>query len=114
MGGGHATSPKFSSTTGIHIKMSSLNETRFLNNSNKLLQAGAGCTWDEVYKRTDEERRLVVGGDSRRGVGIAGYLLGGGYSMKSNEYGMGIDNVTEFEVVLPNGRILIANKDNNK
>jgi FAD/FMN-containing dehydrogenase len=113
MGGGHATCPGFSSTKGIHIRMSCLNDIEFFND-NRLVQAGAGCTWDEIYKAVDAKGRIIVGGASDRGVGIAGYLLGGGYSMKTNQYGLGIDNVTEFEVALPNGNCVIANKNNNK
>ncbi|KAI9437957.1 hypothetical protein H4582DRAFT_1951667 [Lactarius indigo] len=32
-------------------------------------------------------------------------MLGGGYSFKSNEYGLSIDNVVAFELVLPNGTV---------
>jgi FAD/FMN-containing dehydrogenase len=44
-------------------------------------------------------------------VGVAGWLLGGGYSLKSNQYCLGIDNVTEYEVVVPNGEIRIATEE---
>jgi FAD/FMN-containing dehydrogenase len=93
--------------------MSCLNDIESFND-NRLVQVGAGCTWDEIYKAVDAKGRIIVGGASDRGVGIAGYLLGGGCSMKTNQYGLGIDNVTEFEVALPNGYRVIANKNNNK
>lgn len=93
--------------------MSCLNDIRF-SNGGRLIHAGAGCTWDEVYKAVDARGRIIVGGASDAGVGIAGYLLGGGYSMKTNQYGLGIDNVTEFEVALPNGSLVTANMNTNR
>ena len=46
---------------------------------------------------------------------MAGWLLGGGYSLKSNKYGLGIDNIVKFEVVLPSGKIVNVsqNTDND-
>jgi len=39
------------------------------------------------------------------GVGVAGVTLGGGFSYKSNEYGLSVDNVVSYDLVLPNGTI---------
>jgi len=46
----------------------------------------------------------VVGGRVP-GVGVAGLTLGGGYSYKTSQYGLAIDNVVGYELVLPNGTI---------
>jgi hypothetical protein len=56
-----------SSTKGIHIRMSCLNDIEFFND-NRSVQAGAGCTWDEIYKAVDAKGRIIVGGASDRGV----------------------------------------------
>lgn len=74
---------------------------------NKTVNVGAGLTWGMVYdylnvmqKTVPFDRELgVVGGDPH--VGITGYLLGGGYSLLTNRFGLGIDNIVGIQVVLP-------------
>ncbi|KAG8780057.1 hypothetical protein FRC19_007956 [Serendipita sp. 401] len=105
-GGGHATNPKFSSTTGIQLYMS-FDKVKY-RSSDKTLSVGSGCLWDQVYREILTQKRYVIGGSAREGVGVAGWLLGGGYSLYSNQYGLGIDNIVEFEVVLPSGDIVRA------
>lgn len=39
---------------------------------------------------------------------MAGFILGGGYSWKTNQHGLALDTVQEFEVVLPNGTATMA------
>lgn len=70
---------------------------------NETLAIGAGCLFDEVYsnKKLHEAHRNIVGGEDLQGIGVAGWFLGGGYSMKTNRFGLGIDNVEAYEVVVP-------------
>lgn len=79
----------------------------------KTLTVGAGCLFDEVYRVLSGTGRNIVGGSAIAGVGIAGWLLGGGYSLKTNQYGLGIDNLLGIKIVLPNGVIECATKDYN-
>jgi FAD/FMN-containing dehydrogenase len=67
---------------------------------------GAGCNWDQVYRTLGDKRKGVVGGARYAKVGVAGYTLGGGFSVKSNQYGIGMDTVAKYQVVMPNGYIL--------
>jgi hypothetical protein len=46
-------------------------------------------------------------------IGVAGLTLGGGLSYYSAQYGLACDNVDEFEVVLANGTITVANRTQN-
>jgi FAD/FMN-containing dehydrogenase len=39
-------------------------------------------------------------------LGVGGWCLGGGYSLTTNQYGLGIDNIIGFQVVLPTGKIV--------
>lgn len=103
-GGGHAMQPRFSSTTGIHISMSRFSDVEY-NPVTKLVKIGAGCLWDQVYKYLAPTKMNVIGGASHDGVGVAGFLLGGGWSLKSNRYGLGIDNIYSITVVTPDGSI---------
>jgi len=75
-GGGHATNPGFSSTTGVQIAMTRFNQV-IVNKTASLVEVGAGLIWDDVYKALDGTGLNVVGGRVS-GVGVAGFTLGGG------------------------------------
>lgn len=42
-----------------------------------------------------------------------GFVQGGGISYTSRQYGLGVDNVVDFRVVLPNGSLVIADRCTN-
>jgi len=82
---------------------------------------GAGLLWDDVYKALDGTGLNVVG--SRvPGIGVAGFTLGGGqyfssqdngyssvykgYSWKTSQFGLTIDNIDSYELVLPDSDVL--------
>ncbi|KAH9924785.1 uncharacterized protein B0H18DRAFT_1119801 [Fomitopsis serialis] len=111
-GGGHAMNPHFSSTKGVQISMARFNQVEY-DDTTEGLAVGAGNIWDDVYDIAENYKRKVVGGSSNQGVGVAGWLLGGGYSMKTNKYGLGIDNVLKYRVVLPDGQICVATESNS-
>ncbi|KAH9071148.1 FAD dependent oxidoreductase [Lactarius deliciosus] len=100
-GGGHTGNPGFSSTRGVHISMIRFNNVTVRSGT---VELGPGLTWDQVYAALDPTGVNVVGGRVP-GVGVAGLTLGGGFSYKSNEYGLSIDNVVSYDLVLPNGTI---------
>jgi FAD/FMN-containing dehydrogenase len=124
-GGGHATNPGFSSTPGVQISMTRFNTTT-VDRTAKTVAIGAGLLWDDVYSALDGTGLNVVGGRVR-GVGVAGFILGGGvwsfshltvfwllmdvlgdakgYSWKTSQFGLTIDTVVSFELVLPDGTI---------
>ncbi|KAN0115751.1 FAD-binding domain containing protein [Russula decolorans] len=109
-GGGHTMNPGFSSTGGIEIVMTRFNETK-VDSTCGTVEVGAGLTWDQVYPALEPTGVNVVGGRIP-GVGVAGLTLGGGYSFKSSQYGLTVDNIARFELVLPNGTITnVTSKD---
>jgi FAD/FMN-containing dehydrogenase len=93
-----------------------------LNEEEETVEIGAGLTWTDVYSYLVPKGLNVVGGRID-GVGVGGVILGGGthssnfaaaqcrythvpgYSWKSNQYGLTIDTVAAFELVLPNGTV---------
>ncbi|QRV98414.1 FAD-binding domain protein [Ceratobasidium sp. AG-Ba] len=93
--GGHATNPGFSSTPGVQIALFKL----------------SGVTYRATRAMSDGSVGTVeIGaglGGRVTGVGVGGFILGGGYSWLSNQY------VTAFEVVLPNGTIAVATETTN-
>ncbi|KAI9439710.1 FAD-binding domain-containing protein [Lactarius indigo] len=102
-GGGHANNPGFSSTRGVQISLVRFDKIT-INSTGRTVELGAGLTWRRVYAALDPFGISVIGG--RVGdVGVSGLTLGGGISFKSNKYGLSIDNIVSYELVLPNGTI---------
>jgi FAD/FMN-containing dehydrogenase len=85
--------------------MSRFNDIRYYPPT-KTLDVGAGCTFDEIYKEIRPLHINIVGGSAIEGIGVGGWLLGGGYSLKTNQFGLGIDNISKFQIVVPDGGIL--------
>ncbi|KAH9013689.1 FAD-binding domain-containing protein [Lactarius hengduanensis] len=102
-GGGHAFNPGFSSTTGVQISMTRFSSVE-LNNATGTVDAGSGVTWDQAFAALDSSGLNIIGG-RKPTVGVAGLTLGGGYGFTSNQYGLTIDNMAGYELVLPNGTI---------
>ena len=73
---------------------------------------GAGLIWDDVYTALESYNVNVVGGRVS-GIGVAGFTLGGGYSWKTNQYGLTLDTVQAFELVLPNGTVTEVTSTSN-
>ena len=73
-GGGHATNPGFSSTSGVQIAMSRFKQV-VLSEDKEIVEVGAGCKWDDVYNALDGTGRIVLGGRVPD-IGVAGLTLG--------------------------------------
>ena len=106
--------------------MTRFNETK-VDSASGTVEIGAGLTWDKVYVALEPTGVNVVGGRNP-GLGVSGLTLGGGgclffirglrssdprtciagYSYKSSQYGLTIDTVTGYELVLPNGTVIIV------
>ena len=107
--------------------MSRFNETK-VDSTSGTVEIGAGLTWDKVYVALESTRVNVAGGRNP-GLGVSGLTLGGGrwclfssegfgiwisdtcttgYSYKSSQYELTIDTVTGYELVLPNGTVIIV------
>ena len=76
-----------------------------------MLTVGAGCVFDEIYKVIRAQKYNIVGGGGS--VGLGGWIMGGGYSLKTNQYGLGIDNLVQVQVVRPDGKLVKASENIN-
>ncbi|KJA22119.1 hypothetical protein HYPSUDRAFT_41246 [Hypholoma sublateritium FD-334 SS-4] len=103
-GGGHTTNPGFSSTPYVHISMYRFSEIKY-DDVSKTAEIGAGLIWDDVYAAL-EPFGVNVLGSRVTGIGVAGFILGGGYSWKTNQYGLAVDNVVAYDLVQPNGNTI--------
>ncbi|KAG8794101.1 hypothetical protein FRC17_008339, partial [Serendipita sp. 399] len=79
-----------------------------------VVHVGAGEHWYFVYKAADAHGVVVVGGTGYTVGAAGGWLLGGGHSALSPQYGLGVDNVVQFEIVTPDGKLRIANEYQSK
>ncbi|PFH46586.1 hypothetical protein AMATHDRAFT_69520 [Amanita thiersii Skay4041] len=109
--GGHATNPGFSSTSGVQIALTRFNIVTY-HQETQTADIGTGLVFDDVYKKLERHNVAVLGGRVS-GIGVGGFLLGGGYSWHTNQYGLAIDSIIEFEVVSPSGDVIIINDKSN-
>ncbi|KAF8337007.1 FAD dependent oxidoreductase [Cantharellus anzutake] len=108
--GGHASNQGFSSTTGVLIAMTRFNKVIY-HPETSTADIPTGVIWDDVYAALEPHGVNVVGGRVS-GVGATGVTLGGGYSWLTNLYGLTVDSVTAFELVLPSGEVVEVTNDN--
>lgn len=77
------------------------------------IKLGSGNEGFDAYLGANKTNHRIVGGSCPT-VGIAGgYSQGGGHSMLGSLYGMGADNVLEWEVVTADGQHLVATPEQN-
>jgi FAD/FMN-containing dehydrogenase len=89
-----------------------MNATAY-NPDNRIASIQPGGNWGSVYSALAPHGVVVPGGRGS-GVGIAGFLLGGGNSFFNSAHGWGCDSVDNFEVVLADGRIVDASARENR
>ncbi|KAH7202389.1 hypothetical protein DER44DRAFT_787188 [Fusarium oxysporum] len=109
--GGHTVWAANNINDGVTIDMGLMNKTTYVKNT-KVAQIQAGSIWRDVYGALEPYGATAAGGRTST-VGVAGFLTGGGNTFYTARRGFGCDQVVNFEVVLGDGRIVNANKDNN-
>ncbi|RYP31090.1 hypothetical protein DL767_005934 [Monosporascus sp. MG133] len=111
--GGHTSWAGASNIAGgVVIDLRTLSTVELSADKSTIL-VGAGATWDAVYAKLDP-LGLSVNGGRAAGVGVGGLTLGGGISYFSPRYGWTYDVVSNFQVVLADGRIVDANATSNR
>jgi FAD/FMN-containing dehydrogenase len=110
--GGHNPNAGFSSIQGGPlISTKELNEVTF-DPASMTVRVGPGNDWQDVHKALEGTNVTVVGGRIGE-VGVGGYVLGGGLSFLSTQYGWAANNIVSFEVVLANSSIVTASNSSN-
>lgn len=111
--GGHNPNEYFSSISGGPLISTKYLNSIILNPDTGVVRVGPGNRWDDVAIELDGTGWSVVGGRVGN-VGVGGYLLGGGLSFMSQEYGWAMSSILELEVVLANGTIVAASATQNE
>ncbi|TRO66922.1 FAD-binding oxidoreductase [Christiangramia sabulilitoris] len=111
-GGGHNGGGLGICNEGLVIDLSLLKNVR-VNTSDNTVRVGGGNLWGEVDHVT-HLYGLAVPAGIISSTGVGGLTLGGGVGHLSRKFGLTIDNLLEVDIVLANGNIVTANKDEHK
>jgi hypothetical protein len=75
-------------------------------------RVGGGVTWGPVLAAAQEHGLAPLLGSSP-GVGAVGYTLGGGFGWLGRKYGLAVDHVRSFKVVLADASVIVASDAEN-
>ncbi|WP_027634426.1 FAD-binding oxidoreductase [Clostridium hydrogeniformans] len=95
----------------IVIDVSRMNKI-MINESKSTVRIQSGVENSELYEYLGTRGYPFPGGTCPT-VGVAGYTLGGGWGLSCRLFGLGLDNVLEFQMVNYKGKIITANRDCN-
>ncbi|KAG8680725.1 hypothetical protein FRC09_018021, partial [Ceratobasidium sp. 395] len=73
------------------------------------LTYGAGQDMDSLFLFAETNNITFIGGSAKTVGAAGGWLMGGGHSVLSNTYGLGVDRVLQFKIVTPDGQVRTAN-----
>jgi FAD/FMN-containing dehydrogenase len=93
---------------GLVIDLSGMRSVTVASDGTARVSGGARAT--DVLAVTDPLGLAAVTG-SVGAVGMAGLTLGGGYGPLIGRFGLALDNLIAAEVVLADGRVVLANDD---
>ena len=103
--GGHSAAGYCINRGGVVLDVSLLRAMR-LDRDTQTLHVQLGARWSDVYGfLLGGATGLIPVGGGCLTVGLAGFLLGGGYSFTSRSYGMGCDNLLSLDLVTPDGTL---------
>ncbi len=110
-GGGHNAAGLGVCDDGMVIDLSPINYVR-VDPSARTALVGAGCKWSDVDHAT-HAFGLAVPSGIISSTGVAGLTLGGGMGHLTRKYGLTIDNLLSVDMVLADGRCVVASADEN-
>lgn len=103
--GGHSYAGYCLNDGGVVLDLSLMKHISFGDSPNTLI-VEMGCTWLDVYETLQEQSpHLMAIGGTCLSVGVAGFILGGGYSFLSRSYGLGADSVSSLTIVTADGEV---------
>ncbi|MDP5278682.1 FAD-binding oxidoreductase [Sphingomonas sp. DG1-23] len=112
-GGGHGAAGFCLVEGGVTIDMHRLDRIAISPTGDSVM-VEAGVRWLDAYAALAafDEALALIGG-ACADVGVAGFLLGGGYSFLSRKFGLGCDHVRAMKMVLADGSAVVASQDSN-
>ena len=74
---------------------------------------GPGNRWGDVYPKLDAQGLAIPGGRNAK-VGVGGLITGGGVSFFSGRVGFVCNNIINYELVLPFGKVVNVNASSSQ
>ncbi|KAI1812837.1 FAD-binding domain-containing protein [Poronia punctata] len=103
--GGHDPNPGHASVSGGVLIATAKMSGATYDPATGLASVGPGGEWNDVIGDLEPHGVTIAGG--RLGlVGVGGYLLQGGISFLSAQYGLAADNIVGWETVMANGSVV--------
>ena len=110
-GGGHNAGGLGVCDDGLVIDLSLIKYVH-VDPAERTVRVGGGCTWGDVDHATHAFGLAVPSGIIST-TGVGGLTLGGGMGHLTRQYGLTIDNLLAADVVLADGRFVVASADEN-
>jgi hypothetical protein len=108
-GGGHNAGGLGVCDDGMVIDLSPIKYVH-VDPAARTVRVGGGCTWGDVDHATHAFGLAVPSGIIST-TGVGGLTLGGGMGHLTRQYGLTIDNLLAADVVLADGRFVVASRD---
>lgn len=97
-----------------HLKLMELTSFNGTKYSGAAFKFGAGVLVTEAYDFADSHGLTVVGGNEPTIGLVGGYSQGGGHGPLASLFGLAVDQVLEWEVVLASGAVVSATADSTQ
>ncbi|KAK0185939.1 FAD-binding domain-containing protein [Armillaria mellea] len=106
---------EFSKATGIHLSIKASGHDykgrSSLRGSLSLwLFLQAGVPFQDVYEFADANNVTIIGAYHQTVAPSGGWVMGGGHSVLTPVYGLGVDRVLQFKIVTPDGELRVTNE----
>ncbi|HTV53435.1 MAG TPA: FAD-binding oxidoreductase [Terriglobia bacterium] len=110
-GGGHSGAGLGTCEDGLVIDLSGMKGVR-VDPASSTVRVAGGCVWGEVDHATQAFGMATPSGFIST-TGVAGLTLGGGIGYLTRRWGLTIDNLLSVDMVLADGRFVVASKNEN-
>ncbi|MCE7007296.1 FAD-binding oxidoreductase [Kibdelosporangium philippinense] len=107
-GGGHDWAGRALRHGGLVLDLTAMREVEVDTDARIATVAGGAKSGDVITAGTPHDLVAVTGTIGH--VGMAGMSLGGGYGPLNGRFGLALDNIVGAEVVLADGRVVIADE----
>jgi FAD/FMN-containing dehydrogenase len=108
-GTGHNPAAMSDLSDAILVRMGAMSDVR-IDPERQVAHVQAGAIWEQVVALAAAHGLVALHGSSPD-VGVVGYTLGGGMGWLGRRHGLASNALTAVEIVLPDGRLVRADRD---